>query len=438
LSYGDKPVDCRYSNDGFTWTDFEPAVQAKQWVLSYGDGVKTVYVGCRDNSGRMRQSQDSIILDAKPPVVGLLSPSGTVSSEFEASFWVTDEQDYALDCFIHLDSLNIEVGGVANNSIKTKTLTASPGTHSLSVECVDGAENLGRAEASFTVQAPTPNPRAPTGLTIKINGGASATASRNVKLNVYAANATECRYSNDGVYFTPWSDYTTEKDWWLSEGYGVKRVYYYCRNAYGSSNTVYDDITYEQPTGAPYGLSVSINGGAAFTNNVSVTLYLSAVNALECRYSSDGSSYTQWESYVTTQHWTLQSGDGSKTVYYQCRNSYASVSPVTDSIVLDQTKPSRVDDLKTNSAQPVNGVGLEWSASTDYGGSGVNHYNVYRSVDGAGFQKIAETVETAYSDKLLDSQSGNPRAPHSMQYYVTASDYAGNEGEQGNIVTIQV
>jgi len=88
-------------------------------------------------------------------------------------------------------------------------------------------------------------------------------------------------------------------------------------------------------------LTISINGGATYTTSTSVTLTLSATNAYECAYSNDNSAWSGWESYGTSRSWSLTTGDGTKTVYYNCRNTLGTESGATsDSIVLDTTAPS--------------------------------------------------------------------------------------------------
>jgi formylglycine-generating enzyme required for sulfatase activity len=94
-------------------------------------------------------------------------------------------------------------------------------------------------------------------------------------------------------------------------------------------------------TSAPSG-SISINGGASTTASLNVTLSLSASGATEMRIgnSSDFSS-VNWESYTPSKSWTLTSGDGTKMVYVQFRDSAGNESSVvSESIVVDTQAPS--------------------------------------------------------------------------------------------------
>ena len=91
--------------------------------------------------------------------------------------------------------------------------------------------------------------------------------------------------------------------------------------------------------------SVTINGGAAGTHNPTVTLTLSATDnsgtVSQMQFSNDGTTYLTPEAYATSKAWTLTSGDGTKTVYAQFKDTAGNWSvAVSDTIVLDTTPPA--------------------------------------------------------------------------------------------------
>ena len=86
----------------------------------------------------------------------------------------------------------------------------------------------------------------------------------------------------------------------------------------------------------PRELSIAINGGAETTDSALVTLSLSAVGAEECRYSNDKVFWSAYEPYTESKEWKLESGEGERTVYYQCRNKNGESEIVSASIVLTQ------------------------------------------------------------------------------------------------------
>lgn len=66
----------RFSNDGISWSPYEPYATSKSWAISSGDGSKTVYVIFRDNTGNDSIVYSaSIVLDATAPST-FASPAG--------------------------------------------------------------------------------------------------------------------------------------------------------------------------------------------------------------------------------------------------------------------------------------------------------------------------------------------------------------------------
>jgi hypothetical protein len=72
-----------------------------------------------------------------------------------------------------------------------------------------------------------------------------------------------------------------------------------------------------------------------------ITLTLSASDAAsgvtQMRFSDDGSSWTNYESYAASKEWTLPSGNGAKTVYVQYSDNAGLTSTPYSCIVTLQT-----------------------------------------------------------------------------------------------------
>jgi len=67
--------DMCFSNDGITYSPWEPYSTSKSWILSSGDGTKYVYFKVRDNAGHVSQPvYDTIVLDTSAPVPSEPSP----------------------------------------------------------------------------------------------------------------------------------------------------------------------------------------------------------------------------------------------------------------------------------------------------------------------------------------------------------------------------
>ncbi|VVB85693.1 Cell surface glycoprotein [uncultured archaeon] len=101
----------------------------------------------------------------------------------------------------------------------------------------------------------------------------------------------------------------------------------------------------------PSSLSIVINNGVVYINSTSVMLSVSAVNTTQISFSNDNMTWSEWDPFAITNSWTLTSGDGLKTVYFRARNDMGEASPVSDTIILDTTKPV-VTDLTLNTTSP--------------------------------------------------------------------------------------
>jgi hypothetical protein len=92
--------------------------------------------------------------------------------------------------------------------------------------------------------------------------------------------------------------------------------------------------------------SISISGGYIYTNSTEVTLTLTysatAATVTDIRLSNDGVWDTEtWETPATSKAWSLTSGDGTKTVFYQVRDSDGDVSIIySDKILLQSPTPT--------------------------------------------------------------------------------------------------
>ena len=96
---------------------------------------------------------------------------------------------------------------------------------------------------------------------------------------------------------------------------------------------------------APTG-SIVINKGDAFTSSSSITLTLTANDLTsgvsQVRYSNDGVwDIENWETPSATKAWTLTSGVGTKTVYYQVKDNAELLSTTySNTIILETPTPT--------------------------------------------------------------------------------------------------
>lgn len=182
---------------------------------------------------------------------------------------------------------------------------------------------------------------------IVINGGDGYTPSMSVTLSLSysspSAAVSQVRYSNDGVWDTEtWESPSATKAWALTIGNGSKTVYYQIKDSDGMLSSTYSDsITLD--TTVPTG-SITINSGAAYTATASVTLSLTYSDATsdvsQVRYRTAPFSPSDWISPAATKVWSLGSGDGTKTVFYEVKDNAGNIAVFNDTIILDTAAPT--------------------------------------------------------------------------------------------------
>lgn len=57
----------RFSNDGVTYSDYEPFASSKVWSLTAGNGTKTVYARFKANNGKVTNLTEQVRVDSTPP-----------------------------------------------------------------------------------------------------------------------------------------------------------------------------------------------------------------------------------------------------------------------------------------------------------------------------------------------------------------------------------
>lgn len=163
-----------------------------------------------------------------------------------------------------------------------------------------------------------------------INDGTSA-ADRDYMFWGFDDMFVVMRYNQPDTINQFWTSWTTR---WptLSTSVGPMCTTYW---QYGIDKDVY----------APYGGSISINAGAAYTKSTYVTLTLSCndwgsgVAYMRFRNSAL-QAWSAWYTYAASKSWTLSVGDGTKYVYVQFRDKKGLSATYSDSIILDTTLPT--------------------------------------------------------------------------------------------------
>jgi hypothetical protein len=121
--------------------------------------------------------------------------------------------------------------------------------------------------------------------------------------------------------------------------------------------------------------SILISNNAAQTTSRNVTLQLSSTGATQMAISNSSDfAGISWESYAVSKEWTLEEGEGLKTVYAKFKNSAGTVSAVaSDNITLNTTAADAGTSDTAGTADSADTTG----ASVDTSGADVNPGGYY-------------------------------------------------------------
>jgi len=231
---------------------------------------------------------------------------------------------------------------------KAWTLSSGGGTKTVFAQFQDAAGNWSApATDTIVVDAAPPDTTPPTVALTSPASNATVTGS-SVAITATASDDTAVagvQFLRDGAslgaedttapYAVTW-DTTTATD-------GPHVLSSRARDAAGNTTTA-AIVSVIVDNGLPSG-SVVINGGASLTNAGTVTLTLSAADALSqvtlMRFSNSGTSYSPAEPFAAGKTWTLSPGSGTKTVFAQFQDAAGNWSaPATDTIVVDDIPPA--------------------------------------------------------------------------------------------------
>jgi hypothetical protein len=350
------------SNDGRTWTEVTVRGNKHAWDLASGEGFRTVHLRVTDAAGLVSTvAVDSIEVD-------LADPYGTITMTVTGE-WTTT-RDVTLE-LTHGDTgsgvsmvrfADEAVGGDEpwEDPVDTKqwTLPEGEGTHTVAYQVLDVA---GRTSEVYTASIGL-DTVAPTG-SIIIGGLDSIVTERTVTLVLTSTDATSgvagIRVGNEEFVGgdEPWDNQVDTMDWELTEGSGLKTVYYQVIDVAGLTSEIYTAtilLDVDVPTGA-----IALSNGATMVNTATVELALSyadvtstivGIRIQEVAVGGD----EPWENPVETLEFTLSTGDGEKTIYFQVLDEAGQESQVYSiTITLDTTNPTVVQVDPTALAEKI-------------------------------------------------------------------------------------
>ena len=221
------------------------------YVLSSGDGNKTVYVWYKDAAGNVSAAaNDSINLDTIAPTVISTTPATgatgvDVSSAVSATFSEVMDSLTVNTATFMVKNGSGNVAGTVSYSGTTATFTplnnltySTTYTATITTNIKDTAGNpiASVYTWSFTTK------ELPVITSFQINNGAAETTNRTVTLNNTTTGSPTHYMASEFLSFTDatWQPYTAAPSFTLSLGYGEKTVYFKVQNANGESAEVND------------------------------------------------------------------------------------------------------------------------------------------------------------------------------------------------------
>lgn len=294
-----------------------------------------------------------LLLAVMPGCNDPLSPGQTDDGDHagtavpQGSFEINDgaEQTDDIQVTLHMDVERCDEMRFCNDGSDWREWLAYSETHQWELQPGDGMKTVYgefRSSSGETVQSTDTitldtSAIVPLDGSFTINDGADVTPTVAVVLAIQVTGAAEMRFSNDGTDWCEWAHAAQTYDWELSAGDGTKTVYGEFRGPTDEVLEKSDTIVLD--TTAP-AASLSINAGASHTRSTAVTLSLSGSDLSEMRLKNSGEEWTDWMDYASSRSWTLSSGDGTKWVYGEFRDSAGNTTTTYDSIVLDTNAPT--------------------------------------------------------------------------------------------------
>jgi PGF-pre-PGF domain-containing protein len=361
-------------------------------------------------------------ISAGTTTVDLSGPtSPSISIEGGAAYSTTREVNLTISA---TSATKMKISNYANYSgatwenyatSKSWQLTESDGSKTVYVNFRDQAGANTSASSSINLDSTISTP------SLSINSGNSATNLTTVTLSITATDATNMKIDNDTDFtnMSSWISKASTYEFTMPSGAdGSRTVYLRVKDEAGNVKTTSDSITLD--TQAPTSLSISINDGAANTNNRAVSLNLSASGGPQKVWISNNASVWTSYDYSTSLNWNISTGDGTKTVYYKASDSAGNnATAITASISLDTVNPSQVT-LST----PTSGATLS-SQTPTFEWSNPNQQSQTRQF----FIEIIQSgvvKQSNYTSGSTTNWSSSTLSEGSYSWQVTVYDLANN------------
>jgi hypothetical protein len=323
--------------------------------LTAPDGLKTVRVQYKDYAGNIAIKTDTVTRDTLGPVSTTGATNG-VSYNGDQSFMpdAADALSGVNRKYVQVDGGSYTLWPTGTPVVITAPASGAVG-HTVRCYAVDNAGNTGSANVtSFVVYANT-DVTPPSGA-MSINSGSVATSLTAATIDSAVTDSgsgmSQMRVDQSGTgVYGAWGAYSASYSVVLPTGSGTKTVNVQYRDVSGNVLTLSDTIILD--TTAPAG-TMSVNGGAAETDNVAVTVNSAVTDSpsgmYQMRIDPGSGAYGGWIAYGTSSPINLSSGSGTKTVRVQYMDNAGNTITLSDTIVLnvpvlDTTPPTTTSSV---------------------------------------------------------------------------------------------
>jgi hypothetical protein len=376
-----------------TWEIISSMSTPRQRLAATQGGRYIYAIGGSDDTFALLNSVERTAIS--PLVFTNLSPSIVPASQPTAT--TISGTNFLPTAMLQLGSTPV----LTTSFVSTTTLTAivpsglASGWHTATLTNGDG-------HAATLTNALRVDSTGPAAGGLTINGGALNSSSTNATLTVSASDATDnasdlsMSFSNDGTAWSAWQSYSTIASWTLTSGDGAKTVYGKFKDPAGNvSSVVSDTINLDTTVATDYG--VTVNDGALFTNQVTVTLKIGAKpGTAQMQVSNEGDfAGSTWEPYTTYRSWQVTqylSYVIPRLVYVRYKDPSGNVSSTyLDDIILDVTAPiGSISIVAADSMRMrASTVTLALSATDDVSGVGSMMISNRADFVGASWQAYA-------------------------------------------------
>lgn len=387
------------------WEPFREIVHPFQ--LSAGDGEKTLYFRFRDDAGNLTQVEKAVVhVDATPPTGSLIINS---NQKF------TNQESAVLD--IRFDDAELmklsrtpDFTGVEWQPVKTRVetweLRGEDGRKTVFLKLKDKAGNESEVIGAVIMLDRKP----PSRCRVLINNGARwlNNPARRVTISLFAEGASEAMIANDQDFSKGrWAPVIPTVGWTLEPDDGVKDVFVKYRDEAGNESPVMK-ASIRLDTQPPVLKNLTIDGGRQFTNHkdLKVTVEMKTEGAHFVALSNEpveNPESPDWKPITDQIEWTLDEGEGAKTIFAALKDSAGNVSSTyTGNIIADRTPPSGCRIIINNNDKYTNHPEKKVSLLIAAGGATEMRLSNDASFNDAGWVPVS----VRKSDWILPGEDG--------------------------------